>query len=227
MHAQTFSDPITRLWHAARAMFARMCDAIGPAEAIQVLRRVPRADLKAMRDWLRPLEALVRQIVFIEASALVRRPNGPAMSMTRTIRTLFKPYAPPEPDAPPPRQRKPSLRLWPKPAPPPVRIRMLGRATSVEEIYRERRRVALAARLALCRWRRGPPALRIAQRMEAVARILDKPKAAIRRLARKLTAAPRLALKLATRRTPRSPHADPQVQDLAAGAAYQAGVDSS
>jgi len=227
MHAQTVSDPIPRLWHAARAMFARMCSAIGPAETIQVLRRVPRADLKTMRDWLRPLETLVRQIVFIEASALVRRPNGPAISMTCTIRTLFKPYAPPKPDSPPPRQRKPSLRLWPKPAPPPVRIRMLGRATSVEEIYRERRRAALAARLALCRWRRGPPAVLIAQRVEALARVLDKPTAAIRRLARKLTALPRLAIKLATRRPPRSPHVDPKVQDLGAGAAYKAGLDSS
>jgi hypothetical protein len=58
---------------------------------------------------------------------------------------------------------------------------------------------ALIARLKLAR----------ADRIEALQRFLEAPLAAVRRLARKLRQAPKLAFKIAARRVPPSPHLSP------------------
>jgi len=205
----TAPDPIANLWQAARALYERMRAAIGEASDI-ANRRLDRDTLASMRAWLRPLEALVRKTVLIEASVLARTPAAPPKARTGvTVRT-----------SPSPRQRKPSLRLWPRTPPPPARIRQLGPPLLVRDIYRERARAAQARRLNMVRFMRPPEPLRIARRIEALARVLEKPANAIRRLARKLRALPKLAYKLAAARWPRSPHADVSAQNVASSQSY-------
>jgi len=204
----TAPDPIAHLWQAARALFDRMRAAIGEAHDI-ANRRLDRDTLAAMRAWLRPLEALVRRTVLIEASVLARTPAPPRKATSGVAVRA----------APPP-QRKPSLRLWPRTPPPPARIRQLGPPLLVRDIYRERARAAQPRHLNMVRFMRPPEPLRIARRIEALARVLDKPANAIRRLARKLRALPKLAFKLAAALWPRSPHADIGAQNVASGQSY-------
>ncbi|MBC7770395.1 MAG: hypothetical protein H7124_16570 [Phycisphaerales bacterium] len=217
-------DQISRLWSAARAMFERMGAAIGAAASIALRERLAPEELQLMRGFLRPLELLVRQTVFIEAAALVlaRHQRLPRLG---EIKRLPKPLFAHMP-APPPRQseRRPSLRLWPQRAPPPARIRQLGPPVLVREIYLERAREAQSRRLNMVRFMRPPEPLRIARRIEALTRILEKPLAAARRLARKLRIQPKLAIKLATRPPVRSGYADEQALGLAAQLAFAAGI---
>ena len=64
------ADTISRLWTAARALFARLRAAIGETASLAAL---DAEDVRDIRLWLRTLEAMVRRIVLIEAIALVRR----------------------------------------------------------------------------------------------------------------------------------------------------------
>jgi len=214
MHTQTAPDPIADLWSAARALFERMRAHIGEAEAIAALR-LDRDTLAAMRAWLRPLEALVRRIVLIEAAALARTPLAPKRQSERHAQA---------PQAKPPRQRSYALRLWARTPPAPARIRQLGPPLLVRDIYRERARAAQARRLNMVRFMRPPEPLRIARRIEALARVLEKPANAVRRLARKLRQLPKLAIKLAAARWPRSPHTDHAAQNIASGKSYWGAV---
>jgi len=209
MQSITAPDPIADLWSAARNLFARMRAHIGEAQAIAV-RKLDRDTLAAMRAWLRPLEALVRRIVLIEAAALARTPLAPKRQSERRA----------QPPQTKPHQRSYALRLWPRTPPPPARIRQLGPPLLVRDIYRERARAAQARRLNMVRFMRPPEPLRIARRIEALARVLEKPTNAVRRLARKLRQLPKLAIKLAAARWPRSPHTDHAAQNIASNQSF-------
>lgn len=212
MHTSALPDPLSALWQAASAMFERMVAAIGAPRLIADQPALEREALMQMRAWLRPLEAMVRKIILIEAAALARSPEPP-----RPAKLNLPPlqhFAPkPAPPYPQPRPYKARFRLWPRRAQAPARIRQLGPPLLVRDIYRERARAAQARQLNMVRFMRPPEPARIAARIEALARIIVKPQAFVRRLARKLRRAPKLALQLAVARWPRSPHADPVLQN--------------
>lgn len=169
---------------------------------------------RTLRGWLRALEAFCRRLALTEALALVLPDRAPASRPTCA--------------GPHTTRRRPALRLWPKLKRPHARIRVLGAATSVREIEAARRRDALIARLGAGRARRKPPHLRIADRIEALQRFLDAPAATIRRFARKLRAAPSLAVAIVARRAPACPYLAPdQVADCATRAYGAVSVDSS
>src|SRR5262245_39098212 len=182
-------DPIARLWTAARAMFARMRAAL--AEVL-VAREILSLDHKhAVRSWLAPLEAMVRKIVLIHALALLdrggmRAARGDTRSAAATLTTRVGARAcdPAAPDL----SRPSSLRLWPR-AP----------AGAGANPGRDRAHLAQARRM-----RRSEPE-RVARRVDALARMLCRPLAAARRLARALVARPDRALKLAVMPAPRTP----------------------
>lgn len=214
MHAATLSDPIADLWRAARALYERMRTALGAPEAIARRREIEPEALAAMRAWLRPLEALVRKLILIEAAALARRPEPPRPQQAK--RPPLVHYGPaPQAPYPQPRERNARFRLWPRRKPHPARIRQLGPPLLVRDIYRERFREAQADRLNMVRFMRAPEPQRIAGRIAALERVLAKPLVAARRLARKLRTAPRLVLRLAVARWPRSPYADADAQATA------------
>jgi hypothetical protein len=79
----------------------------------------------------------------------------------------------------------------------------------MREIWRDQKRNALLARLKLARAHRKPAHLRIADRIDALQRFLDAPRAAVRRLARKLRAIPKLAFRLAAKLTSLRPPSSP------------------
>lgn len=119
-----------------------------------------------------------------------------------------------------PRSRTYALRLWPRTPPPPARIRQLGPPLLVRDIFRDHARAAMMRRLNMARATRPAQAELIARRIGALERLFAKPIAAVRSLARKLNTAPNLALKLAVRGWPRSPHADGDAQIESDHAAY-------
>jgi len=90
----------------------------------------------------------------------------------------------------------------------------------VRDIFRERARAAMVLRLNMVRFMRPTEPVRIARRIIALERLFAKPIAAVRRLARKLHAAPKLVFTLAAKRWPRSPHADRDAQNDSDHAAY-------
>lgn len=188
---------LASLWAAARAMFVAMIGATAEPAELFKLSRLSRRETKLIRGWLNPLLAMVRKLVLIEAAALLRQPAPAAKPARPTQRAEPKAKAGAKP-------RPPSLRLWPGPERMPVRIRLLGPPTSVREIWRENRRMALTNRLKKARYNRPPVPVLLARRMQALARVLYKPRNAARRLAKRLRAAPRLALKLIARRLPRA-----------------------
>lgn len=204
-------------------MFERMRAAVGEAASRALHDVLSVEEIARMRAYLRPLELLVRQTVFIEAAAIARAAYEQPLRLAHT-KTLPAPLFSRLPSKTrPPAKSKPSLRLWPKPAPPPVRIRQLGPALFVRDLYRERAREALADRLNQVRFMRPSEPLRISRRIEALTRILAKPLHAARRLARKLKFAPRLARTLATRRPVARGYADEATMSLAAQLAFEAG----
>jgi len=192
MQTETTAEILARLWAVANAMFARMSAALGAATALAQRERLQRDEVSAIRAWLAPLEAMVRRVVLFEAAKLARTP-APLAAPKPQRQTIKRAAA-----------RVTSLRLWPKAAWSPARIRQLGPPLLVRDIYRERARVAAALHLAQVRFMRAPIAVRLARRIDAIARVLAKPHVAARRLARKLRLTPRLALRLATRAMPRT-----------------------
>ncbi|GIK50569.1 MAG: hypothetical protein KJZ75_02895 [Hyphomonadaceae bacterium] len=214
MHAITAPDPIASLWQAARAFFERLRAAVGEAQTIARQRHLDPDALAQMRAWLRPLEAMVRKIVLLQAMRLARTPEPPRPQQAK--RPPLVHYGPaPQAPYPQPRERNARFRLWPRRKPHPARIRRLGPPLLVRDIYRERFREAQADRLNMVRFMRAPEPQRIAGRIAALERVLAKPLVAARRLARKLRTAPRLVLRLAVARWPRSPYADADAQATA------------
>lgn len=179
------------LWTALRAMFAQMHRSIGAALSERAF--IAPCELKRLRAWLSPVVAMARKVVLIEALLLARDAVlGPR-----------KPSAPrvaPKPA----RQRKPSIRLWPRPKRSTARIRQLGPPVLVREIWRDQAREARARHMAAMRAARTDPGGAIARRFEALARLIRQPQRAIRALARKLLLNRKFALLLAAKRTPRT-----------------------
>ena len=232
MHT-TEPDLVPRLWSAARFMFARMRAAIGEAATIAARVVLSDEERRAIRKWLAPLEAMARKVVLIHAIALLEQEQGdtpanaaramqaPAAEM-RVCHPASAPPAltlialPPAPvrilthaEAPPtapPRQhaRAPALRLWPRQSAAGPRVRDIGPERFVHEIQRDRAHLALARHLDAARRNPLPEPQRLARRIEALARLLQRPLAAARRLARILRAKPLLALKLSLKRAPRT-----------------------
>lgn len=226
-------DLVPRLWTAARAMFARMRDAIGEAASIAARAALSREERRVIRKWLAPLEAMARKVVLIHALELVERGDThpraaraglPALPAVRACHPA--PAAPPAvtlialppppvrilthaaaaATAPAPRQhaRAPALRLWPRTPAPTARARDVGPNLLVRDVQRDRARLALARQLDAARRKRTPEPQRLARRIDALARILNRPLAAARRLVRVLRTKPMLAMKLAMRRLPRT-----------------------
>lgn len=173
-------------------MFARMRAALG--EVLGARERLSLDQKHAVRIWLAPLETMARKIVLIHALALLERGDtharqgdphsrsAAARFATRTDMCVCHPAGPA--GAP---SRAPTLRLWPR-----------GPAGAGARPGRNRALLALARSL-----RRSDPE-RVARRVDALARIMARPLAAARRLARAITAKPYLALKLALMPTPPS-----------------------
>lgn len=212
-------DLVPRLWIAARAMFARMRDAIGEAASIAARAALSREERRVIRKWLAPLEAMARKVVLIHALELAERgargethasapasappavtlitlPPPPVRILTHAAAALPLPA----------RQhtRAPALRLWPRTPASPVHARDVGPNLLLRDVQRDRARLALARQLAAARRKRTPEPQRLARRIDALARILNRPLAAARRLVRVLRAKPMLAMKLAMRRLPRT-----------------------
>ena len=222
-------DTIDNLWTAARAMFARMREAVGEAAAVAARTILALDERRIIRGWLTPLEAMTRKVVLIHAMALARQGDTYARAAPNTHAPPLSPagaYRPAPPavttiQLPPPlvrmltanaaaaaaapcqRTRPPSLRLWPRRRAGP-RVRDLGANLLVRNVERERARLALARRLKAARSRRAPESQRLARRIDALERLLAHPLPAARRLARRLTLNPLLAVTLAARRVPRT-----------------------
>jgi hypothetical protein len=173
---------IPNLWLALRTMFTRMQKAVGAHIAKEELRRI--------RAWLDPVIAMARKVILIEALVLAREPMPSAPKRAAAKRQAKRVS-----------QRMPSLRLWPKPKRGP-RIRQLGPPVLVRDIWRENARMAAANRLKQARLNRAPPLTALTRRIHALARLMDDPSGAIRRLARKLRANPKLAVTLGAKRMP-------------------------
>lgn len=97
----------------------------------------------------------------------------------------------------------------------------------MRELWREQKRAALAARLAQARRACKPAHLRLADRIDALQRLLDGPRAALRRLARKLRVAPKLAYVIAARRAPPSSYLAEDIVRECEGLCWAAVHDSS
>lgn len=194
------SSPLARLWSHAIAALSRLRGSLFP------LYTLLAKELRDLRANLRALEAFCRRLALMEAleikSAVMERGSSDPRLGAPLGGSGLKTRAPI-------RQHHPILRLWPRSTPMPVRVTLLGPPTSVREIWREQKRTALAAQLARVRWKRKPAHLKLADRIDALQRFLDAPRAAIRRLARKLHLTPKLAYQIAARRAPSSPYLSP------------------
>ena len=192
-------NPLTQqpFWTAARAMFERMARAVGDAAALADRAWIGPKEQSELRSWINPLIAVVRKLILIEAIAIAR---APAFKM----RTADLPVRPRGRAALSARTHTHALRLWPQTKPTGPRIRQLGPPLLVRDIWRDNARAATARHLQKVRFMRPPPGVQLARRVEALTRILDRPLNAARRLARKLRAIPKLALKLIARKLPRT-----------------------
>jgi hypothetical protein len=199
-------------WIAARAMFERMARAVGEAAALADRAWIGPKEQSELRSWINPLIAVVRKLVLIEAiaiakCALLNRASSDAHCQRHANAGLTK-LRRSEASASPMREtrgpRPPSLRVWPQTKRTGPRVRQLGPPVLVRDIWRNNARAAAAHHLKKVRFMRPPPGVQLARRIEALTRILDRPLAAARRLARKLRAFPKLALKLIARKLPRT-----------------------
>lgn len=181
-------DLLSRFWPALQAALMRLRTLLPP------LKTLTRAEGRHFRAWLGALETLARKAVLVEAATLslsLSLSLAPPLAQRRASASSAAPRR-----SAPARQRKPSLRLWPRTRLP-QRITALGPPTSAREIWRARRRAALIARLAAARGKRKPAHIRFADRLDALERLIAAPAAAARRLARKLMRAPTLAKAIA------------------------------
>lgn len=188
---------LSRLWPIARAALTRLRATIAPLNTLTTNER------RDLRTWLRALETFVRRVVLLEALSLapLDRASSDAHLHGCQQSARLKTRDP----------RKPTLRLWPRPARPRARIRLLGLPTLVREIWREQHRAMLIARLQSAHAQRRPAHIRLADRIDALESILATPIRAARRLARKLTRA--LAMKLAMARQAPIPGVDHDIQN--------------
>ena len=173
------------LWLALRTMFTCMQKAVGA--------HLAKEELRSVRAWLGPVIAMARKVVLIEALALAREPIALTPKRAATLRRTKRSA-----------QRAASLRLWPAPKRGGPRIRQLGPPMLVRDIWRENARAAACERLKQARLNRAPPLVALTRRIHALARLMDDPTNAVRRLARKLRASPRIAVALGAKPMPRT-----------------------
>lgn len=174
------------LWHALRIMFTRMQSAVGA--------HIAKEELCRIRAWIAPVIAMFRKVVLLEALALLDRGSSDPQLPRASTAAGLKTRGP----------RTPSIRLWPQPKRKGPRIRQLGPPVLVRDVWRENARAAAADRLKLARLNGAPPLTALTRRIHALARLMDDPRAAIRRLARKLRANRTFALVLGVKRMPRT-----------------------
>ena len=199
---------LARLWRHAQSAITALCAQLFPLDTLLAGER------RQLRGWLRALEAFCRRLALTEALALARETaRAPTPIKLSTHTHALRP--------------RPALRLWPRFKRTAPRMRLLGPATSVREIEAERRRSALAARLAAARRRPKPAHLRIADRIEALQRFLDAPFAAIRRFARKLRTTPGIAALIVAARAPLCPFLSPDCVNECEALSYAAALNSS
>lgn len=179
------------LWLALRAMFTLMQSSIGAPLAERTW--IDANERKRIYTWFAPVVAMVRKVVLIEALLLARdavlgprRPKSARATPTHT------------------RERKPTIRVWPRPKRSHARIRQLGPPVLVRDIWRDQAQQALARQLAAARAKRPPSHVTLARRFDALAKLIREPQRAIRALARKLLRERKFALVLAAKRTPRT-----------------------
>lgn len=166
------------LWFSANAMLARVLHLIGAATAPAIMR-LARRQRAELIDWLVSLEAMVRKLLLIEAAALAGRPNPlrPTPSCNEKGAN--------DPNSRAANKRTPAFNLIPviaREARHPARIRQLGPAFLVRDIWREQRADARLDRL-----RGAPkplPGVRLANRVAALLRVIENPLRHARRLAR-------------------------------------------
>jgi hypothetical protein len=163
------------LWQSARAMLMQLFALIGTTNTATLARLKPSQRARVLA-WLDALEIMVRKVLLIEASALERRRPRRRDRSTRKIA---------DEGAGAPVQRIPSFALIPAGLHDkrhPARIRALGPATSVAEIWADQER---AARIARLRNSTSPePGARLANRIAALASVIANPAPHARRLAR-------------------------------------------
>jgi hypothetical protein len=209
------------LWLIAREMLTLATLALGAPGLIAAIERLTHRSKRDILDWLAPLELLVRKLLLMEAAKLPRPADPRRTSRRLTLRLALSFVRPKvrkpvryieEPNRPAtwrvcfalplPRDREP------KPAPHKARISLLGRSLLVADIYADQAKQARANALAARRVTRVKNAARhLAQRFEAVLRVIADPAPHAARLARKLYRRPKeagaLALRLARAPSPR------------------------
>jgi hypothetical protein len=184
-------SPLSSLWSYVTGALTRLRASLMPLDTLLA------KELRDLRTSLRALEAFCRRLALTEALRLDRGSSDPHRRDGGNAR--LKTRGP----------RKPRLRLWPAPKRHRARIVVLGPPTSMREIWRNQKRDALIARLKRARMHRKPAHLRVADRIDALQRFLDAPRAAIARLARKLRAIPKLAFRIAAKLTSLRPPSSP------------------
>lgn len=203
------TDSHSKLWRAARFMFVQLCALRETATAIAA-RGLGTRELARVRHFLHALETFVRKLILMEAGQIVLPdPRPKAEPLYRKTKRQQQKH-----------ERKPVFRLWSRPRPPPVRVRLLGEPTSAREIWRERRRIRLSDQLKIARMSRTTPRERLGRRIEALVGVLKAPQASARRLARQLARRPKLAIILAMARPWNSPYIEDGVQSLVANGSY-------
>jgi hypothetical protein len=204
----------TSLWTIAEEMLSLMTLALGGPGLIAAIERITRGAKRDILDWLAPLELLVRKLLLVEAAKLPRAaekrstPRALTLAMVKSWRQRRKPRLMPiEPNRPstwrvtfrialPPdpleRKRKPDHDA--------PHIYVLGRPSLVRDIMRDQAAAARKAALAQRTVARANNTLkRLAQRFEAVRRVIADPAPHALRLARLLARKARDAFDAARR----------------------------
>jgi hypothetical protein len=211
------------LWHIADEMLRLMITALGGPGSLAAHERISRKTRRSVLDWLEPLETLVRKLLLVEAAKLPRPAERRDTKRTLTL-ALIKSWqrrkkprrAIVEPNRPSTWRvtfrlaipRDPALRKRHEPEIS-ARVRAVGRPMLVRDIHRDQAAAARKTMLTARKIKRASNALlRLAQRFEAVRRVIADPAPHAERLARALfrkrksaaPAAQRLALIPAPRR---------------------------
>jgi hypothetical protein len=192
--------PIPTLWEMAKRLFERLTGYTGSAAEVARRVRISRDDRKLVLSWLEPVESLVRLLLFSQAlTYLIMAPEA---------RALLKENA--SPPSPPPPSQPPS-----QPAPPPApskkpprdlrdpnswscsfrvleqtHIPFFAQPTRPQQADATSRRPSAPPSHAGAEDAPGRSVLRLARRIEAVSRVMARPRPHMLRLARLLAIQP-------------------------------------
>lgn len=182
------------LWLSARTMLLHLLFVAG-IDKLAAIALLSARQLRIVRSWIAPLEVMARKLLLIEAAALSPA-NAPARKPTAA-------------KTKPAQRRSPAFVVIPAVARPtraPQRIRSLGAPLLARDAWREAQRSALIARL-----RQAPRPARTAQlanRIRALASVIQNPAPHARRLARLLRRSARATMAMdciAYARVPNAP----------------------